>query len=73
MMNRFKVAASGGRTLFVYGSDEAEARGRLPGGEEGAVLEPAGYVDDDGNACFPAEEVAAVSGSIVEGRVAPGA
>ena len=72
-MNRFKVAASGGRTLFVYGRDEAEVRRRLPSEDLGAALESAGYVDDDGTLHLPPEEVHAVTGSIVEGRVAPGA
>ena len=72
-MFRFKMAASGGRTLFVYGEDELSARSRLQSEDLGAALESAGYVDDDGTLHLPPEEVHAVTGSIVEGRVAPGA
>ena len=70
--HRFKVAAPDGRTLFVYGLKELDARKQLPPDLLGAKLEPAGRVED-GVVHIPPEEVRAVTGSIVEGRVAPGA
>ncbi len=69
---RFKVSAPDGRTLFVYGRDETKARKRLPVELASAPIEPAGRVEG-GVVHYPSEEVRAVTGSIVDGRVAPGA
>ncbi len=71
---RFMVLTPEKRILFVYGKDETQARGRLPAELAAAVaFEPAGFVDCCGVLCVPPEEARAVTGSIVEGRVAPGA
>jgi hypothetical protein len=67
---RFRVEMPDGRTMFVYGKDEAEARGRYR--FPISKLDAAGYVEDGVLHC-PLAEVLAVAGSIVEGRVAPGA
>jgi hypothetical protein len=69
---RFKVTAGDGRVLFVYGRDEAQARKRLSSVAADAVFELAGRVEG-GVVHVPPEEWRAVTGSIVEGRVAPGA
>jgi len=70
---RFRVTADGKPTLFVYGKDEAEARGRLPGDRTGDRITPAGHVDASGRAHFPPEEVRVAMESARDDRKAPGA
>ena len=72
---RFKVTTTEEpkRVLFVYASDEAEARSKLPNWPALiANIEPAGRIEN-GVIHFPPEELHEVMKTMQDGRRAPGA